>query len=82
MAKINQGKPFSCKAPGCDKKFRTETYMKDHMRKSHDISGKMIPSTSKLMTAKQNVKKQKKPSKKLNVVELQNIDVKEEPIED
>ena len=82
MAKINQGKPFSCKAPGCDKKFRTETYMKDHMRKSHDISAKMIPSTSKLMTAKQNVKKQKKPSKKLNVVELQNIDVKEEPIED
>ena len=78
MAKANQGKPFSCKVPGCDKKFGTFNYMRDHMRKSHGIPAKMIPSTTKPKTAKQSVKKE--PSKKHNVVEPQ--DVKEEPIED
>ena len=79
MAKVNQGKPFSCKAPGCDKKFGTENYMKNHMRNRHGISAKMLPSTSKPKTTKQSVKKE--PSKKHNAVEPQDIDVKEEPIE-
>ena len=79
MAKIiNQGKSFSCKAPGCYKKFRNENYMKDHMRKSHDISAKMIPSTSKPNTTKQSVKKE--PSKKLVAEKPQNI--REESIGD
>ena len=79
MAKvINQEKSFSCKAPGCYKKFRNENYMKDHMRKSHGISAKMIPSTSKPKTTKQSVKKE--PSKKLVAEEPQKI--REESIED
>ena len=78
MAKANQGKPFSCKVPGCDKKFGTFNYMRDHMRKSHGIPAKMIPSITKPKTTKQSVKKE--PSKKHNAVEPQ--DVKEEPIED
>ena len=52
--------------------------MKDHMRKSHGISAKMIPSTSKPKTTKQSVKKV--PSKKLVAEEPQKI--REESIED
>ena len=71
-------KNFSCKLPGCDKKFGNEKYMKKHMRKSHGISGKIIPSTSKSKTTKQSVKKPKEPLKKLIAIEPQNKDVKEE----
>ena len=76
MAKLNQGKPFSCKIPGCDKKFGSQNYMKSHMRKCHGIPAKIIPST------KQKAKKQKGPSKKVIAEEPQNIDAREEPIED
>ena len=71
-------KNFSCRLPGCDKKFANEKYMKKHMRKSHGIPGRIIPSTSKLKIIKQSLKKPKEPSKKLIAVELQNVDVKEE----
>ena len=77
MAKANQGNPFLCKVPGCNKNFGTENYMKKHMHRSHGISDKMIPSTSKAKTTKKSVKKPKEPSKKLIAVEPQNIDVKE-----
>ena len=75
-----EGTNFSCKLPGCDKKFGNEMYMKKHMYASHGISAKMIPSTSKPTTTEQSAKK--KPSKKHNAVEPQNTDVKKEPIED
>ena len=73
-----EGKNFSCRLPGCDKKFPIESYMKIHMLKRHGISAKMIPPASKPKTTKQSVKKPKEPSKKLIAVEPQNIDVKEE----
>ena len=78
LTKAKGGKNFSCKLPGCDKKFGNARYMKEHMRTKHGISAKMIPSTSKPKTTKQSVKKPEKPSKKLMAVEPQNIDVKEE----
>ena len=80
-------KNFSCKLPGCDKKFGNAKYMKQHMHYMHGISAKMIPSTSKPKTTKQSVKKPKEPSKKRIAEESadmmeESIDVKEEPIED
>ena len=82
-----EGTNFSCKLPGCGKKFGNEKYMKKHMYASHGISAKMIPSTSKPKTTKQSVKKPKEPSKKRIAEESadmmeESIDVKEEPIED
>ena len=73
-----EGKNFSCKLPGCDKKFGNENYMKAHMRKSHGISAKMLPSTSKPTATKKSGKT--KPSKKVIPEEPQNV--KAESIED
>ena len=73
-----EGKHFSCKLPGCDKKFGNARYMKDHMRLRHGISAKMLPSTSKPTATKKSGKT--KPSKKVIPEEPQNV--KAESIED
>ena len=66
-----EGKHFSCKLPGCDKKFGNARYMKDHMRLRHGISAKMLPSTSKPTATKKSGKT--KPSKKVIAEEPQNV---------
>ena len=67
-------KTFLCKSPGCQKKFPSLRYLKEHARNMHGISAKMIPSTSKT--------KATKTVKRVVAREPQNIDVKEEPVED
>ena len=67
-------KTFLCKSPGCQKKFPSLRYLKEHARNMHGISAKMIPSTSKT--------KATKSVKRVIAREPQNIDVKEEPVED
>ena len=37
-------KNIRCRAPGCDKKFAVEKYMKAHMKQTHGISAKMLKS--------------------------------------
>ena len=49
-------KNISCEK--CDKKFHCKRYLRDHMRNSHGIYAKMIPSTSKPKATKQSVKKE------------------------
>ena len=68
-------KNIPCRAPGCGKKFKSMDYMKNHMFKSHGISAKMIPSTSKTKLTK------KVPTKNAIKKAPQKIDVKEEPFE-
>ena len=64
-------KNFSCKLPGCDKKFGNAKYMKAHMCNGHGISAKMLPSTSKPTATKKSGKT--KPSKKVIAEEPQNV---------
>ena len=73
-------KNIHCQVLGCEKKFSCKRYLRDHMRRSHGISAKMIASTSKPKATKQSAKKQKEPSKKFIAEEPQNMDVKEESI--
>ena len=65
---------ISCQAPDCKKKFKCHRYLRDHMRKSHGILAKMIPSTSKSTATKKSVKT--KPSKKVIAEESQNVKAK------
>ena len=86
-------KNIPCRAPGCGKKFKSMDYMKIHMWRTHGISAKMIPSTSKLtkkVPTKNTIEKdsQKMESEKIDVKEelfefedSKKIDVKEESLE-
>ena len=83
-------KNIPCRVPGCGKKFKSMDYMKNHMFKSHGISAKMIPSTSKTKLTKKVPTKNaiKKAPQKIDVKEepfgfedSEKIDVKEEPLE-
>ena len=80
----SDGEKIPCRAPGCDKKFKTMHSMKDHMRQTHGVSAKMIPSTSAIKSTKSTKKTIKKePSKKVvKKDEPQKMDVKQEAIED
>ena len=87
---MSKDKNIPCRAPGCGKKFKSMDYMKNHMFKSHGISAKMIPSTSKTKLTKKVPTKNaiKKAPQKIDVKEepfgfedSEKIDVKEEPLE-
>ena len=40
---MSKGKNVSCRAPGCDRKFKNTRSMKYHLLRTHGISAKMIP---------------------------------------
>ena len=74
--------PF--RAPGCGKKFKSMDYMKIHMWRTHGISAKMIPSTSKTKLTKKVPTKNAITDVKEEPFEFKDsekIDVKEEPLE-
>ena len=50
-------KNIECSKEGCHKKFSNITYMKTHMRKSHGIYAKQIPSSSKTRKPRKGIKK-------------------------
>ena len=77
---MSKDKNIPCMAPGCGKKFVTMDYMKVHMLKSHAVSAKMIPTSSKNKLTKK-VPSKKAIEKKSQKMESEKIDVKGEPFE-
>ena len=77
---MSKDKNIPCRAPGCGKKFKSMDYMKNHMFKSHGISAKMIPSTSKTKLTKKGPTKNT-IEKETQKMESGKVDVKEEPFE-
>ena len=60
---LAKGKNISCRAQGCDKKFTNLDYMKEHMRKSHNVSWELIPSTRATKSSTKSAKPYKKGTK-------------------
>ena len=73
---LAQDKNIDCRFQGCLKKFKNLHYMKIHMLRSHGISAKQIPSTTKTKSSSSLTKLTKKAVKK------EVIEEKQESIED
>ena len=49
---------FKCRAPNCNKTFAVERYMKDHMKRRHGISAKMLKSKKSVKVPKKGMRQE------------------------
>jgi len=76
-------KDIDCRFQGCLKKFSCLHYMKIHMLRSHGISGKQIPSTTKTKSSKSSTSNTRLTKKGIKTKQSEAvIEEKQESIED